>query len=329
MIEQEAPLIWVLADDRAGHANQALGVADALGLPYEVKSLEYWGLAKLPNILLGATFVHLSGDALAPPWPDLVIAAGRRTVPVARAIKRAADARCFLVQCMWPGAGASAIDLIAPPAHDSPRRRANMLRTVAAPHRITSAVLAEARREWQARVGTLPAPRLALLVGGSTAAHDFDAAAARALAGRVAALTQALGGSLMMTTSRRTSPAARDALTATLDPDHRFDDDGDNPYLGYLAWADAIVVTGDSTTMCAEACATGAPVLIDAPDAITGLKHRALHRALYDRGLARPLDEDAAAFVSQHTIPAPLDDAADVAAEIRRRLPTLPEPGSA
>ena len=122
-------MIWVLADDRAGHANQALGVADSLGLPYEVKSLEYWGLAKLPNILLGATFVHLSGDALAPPWPDLVIAAGRRTVPVARAIKRAADARCFLVQCMWPGAGAGAIDLIALPAHDPPHRRAAARRT--------------------------------------------------------------------------------------------------------------------------------------------------------------------------------------------------------
>lgn len=321
-------MIWVLADDRAGHANQALGVADALGLPYENKSLAYNGLSKLPNIILGATFLHLSGDALGPPWPALVIAAGRRTVPVARAIKRVSDTPCYLVQCMWPGTGAGAIDLIALPAHDSPHRRANMLRTVAVPHRITAAVLAEARREWQATLGTLPAPRIALLVGGSTAAHDFDAAAARALAGRVTAFAQTRGGSVMVTTSRRTSPAARDALVATVEAAHRFDGsgDGDNPYLGYLALADVLVVTGDSTTMCAEACATGTPVLIDAPDAITGLKHRALHRALYDRGLARPLDGDAAAFVSQHTIPAPLDDAADIAAEIRRRLPALSEP---
>ena len=327
-------MIWVLADDRAGHTNQALGVADALALPYAVKSLSYRGLSKLPNFLLGATLAHLSWtarDALAPPWPELVIAAGRRTVPVARAIKQASGAPCFLVQCMWPGAGIADIDLIALPAHDSPHRRANMLRTVAAPHRITAAALAEARREWQSRLGPLPAPRFALLVGGSTAAHDFDATAARALAGRVAALAQARGGSLMVTTSRRTSPAARDALTATLDPDHRFDGsgDGDNPYLGYLAWADEIVVTGDSTTMCAEACATGTPVFIDAPAALTAAKHRALHRTLYERGLARPLDVHAPAFVSQHTIPAPLDDAADVAAEIRRRLPNLPEPGSA
>ena len=75
------PLIWVLADERRGTANQALGVAEALGLPFEVKDIRHGVLARLPNFLLGASRVGLtaaSAAALGPPWPDLVIAAGRR-----------------------------------------------------------------------------------------------------------------------------------------------------------------------------------------------------------------------------------------------------------
>src|SRR5262249_1170230 len=37
---------------------------------------------------------------------------------------------------------------------------------------------------------------------------------------------------------------------------------GDNPYLAFLGLADAIIVTGDSISMLAEACATGKPVHI-------------------------------------------------------------------
>jgi len=37
--------------------------------------------------------------------------------------------------------------------------------------------------------------------------------------------------------------------------------DGANPYPGFLAWADRIVVTPDSANMLAEACATAVPVL--------------------------------------------------------------------
>jgi len=325
-------MIWVLADDRAGHANQALGVADALGLAYDVKSLQYSRLSKLPNSLLAATFRHLSRSArddLQPPWPQLVIAAGRRTAPVARAIKRAASGRCFLVQCMWPGAGASEFDLIAAPAHDSLPDLDNLIRTVGAPHRVTPAILADAASRWRSRLASVPRPRLAVLVGGSTGTHEFDTAAANDLAKRITTLTRAMGGSLMMTTSRRTSQAAREALHGGLDPAHHFDwtgDSGDNPYLGYLALADRLVVTGDSTTMCTEACAAGNPVYIHAPAARTAPKHQALHRALYDRGLALPLNDQTSVAEPVTTRPPRLDDAADVAAELRRRMPDLPVP---
>ena len=100
------PAVWLLIDDRAGNRSQCLGVAEALGLKFEVRDLEYTAAAALPHVFLGASFFGLSAKSraeLAPPWPDLVIAAGRRTAPVARRIKRLNGGATYLVQIMDPG----------------------------------------------------------------------------------------------------------------------------------------------------------------------------------------------------------------------------------
>ncbi len=324
MIENRT--VWVLADDRAGHANQALGVAAAVARDYQVKALRYNQLSLLPNLLLGAGLGHLTNrtrEQLRPPWPDMVVAAGRRTAPVARAIKRLGGGRPFLVQCMWPETGADQFDLIAVPAHDKRTQRPNVIQTIGAPHRMSRARLSAAAKSWGVRIGGLPKPRLALLVGGSTRGYRFDAAGARALAERVGQLRAATGGSLLVTTSRRTALEARNALYRTLTAAHHFDWGGneqENPYDAYLALSDAVVVTGDSTAMCTEACATGRPVYIDAPSSATSAKHKALHARLQELGFARPLESAVAAGTIEPWAYQPLDDAAAVASEALRRF---------
>lgn len=85
--------IWGLIDDRTGHTGQVLGVIGKLGVPYVLKRLEYNALGNLlPPSLLGATMMQLNKEMsapLEPPYPPLVIASGRRTLPVLRAIKKA------------------------------------------------------------------------------------------------------------------------------------------------------------------------------------------------------------------------------------------------
>ena len=96
---QEAPLIWALTDDRAGNVAQTLGVAEALGRPFQVKDLRYNPLARLPAVLQGALLIGLTPESRAQrtaPWPDLVIASGRRTAPAARWIKKRAAAAAWL-----------------------------------------------------------------------------------------------------------------------------------------------------------------------------------------------------------------------------------------
>ena len=321
------PIVWVLADDRTGNVSQATGVAAALGVPCETMPLAYNALARLPNLALGATFRHLrSGSAarLVAPWPDIVIAAGRRTAPVARAIKRSSGGTSFLVQIMWPGRPVAGFDLVAVPAHDRIRAGGNIVTTVGAPHRVTDGTLATAREAWKARLGGLSTPRIAVLVGGSTRRRRFSPAMARELCRLATALGERTGGTLMVATSRRTGPELTELLRAEMRGHIEFHawqpDRNGNPYLGYLAWSDAVIVTGDSSSMCTEACAAGCPVYIFAPPGLAGSKHGRLHRALYDRGSARPLAGTAGDAGLEEWRGEPLDDAAVVAAEIRRRL---------
>ncbi|RKK02086.1 hypothetical protein D6Z83_21545, partial [Pseudoroseomonas wenyumeiae] len=79
----EAP-VWVLADPRAGTAAQALGIAERLEAPFRTVTLEWGPLAKLPwpwPTLAGLT--PQARARIVPPWPRLVISAGRRAAPVA------------------------------------------------------------------------------------------------------------------------------------------------------------------------------------------------------------------------------------------------------
>jgi len=320
-LDTAKPIIWALLDDRAGNRSQVLGVAEALGLRFQNQELEYTPAAALPNFFVGASFAGLTASSrvnLVAPWPDLVIAAGRRTAPVARKIKKDSGDRTVLVQVMYPGdAGADEFDLIAAPRHDCIGPRPNLIEVTGAPHRVTAAKLAEAAHAWQGRFDHLPHPWIAVIVGGSSKRRAFTADMARQLGRTVAAMASGAGGSLLLTTSRRTGEAEGPLLAEIKAPHFafRWGDAGDNPYFAFLALADAVVVTGDSASMASEACATEGPVYIYAPADLTPHKLTKLHAELYARGFARPLADK----LERWSHP-PLNTATEIAGEIRRRF---------
>lgn len=318
------PQVWVLADDRTGDVSQAVGVAEALGWPFEQKEIRYTLLSTLPNVIVGASLIGVTSatrESLVPPWPDVVIAAGRRTAAVARWIKRRSGGHSVLVHIMFPGtAGAAEFDLLAVPKHDRiPMLRGpQMVRMVGAPHRVTAARLVAEAERWHQRLAGLPRPRVALLVGGATKNRHFTSSMGRDLAMKTVALAIPAGGSVLVSTSRRTGAEATAALLAVIpEPRHAFSwgDEGENPYFGYLALADAVVVTGDSTSMCTEACATTGPVYIYAPPKMVAPKHARLHAELYEMGLARPLGGSLVTWTHP-----PLNPASDIAQAVRDRL---------
>lgn len=313
---------WGLVDDRTGHTGQVLGVVAKLGRPYTLKRLEYNALARLPASLLGPTMRHVDRGHSAPmdpPFPPLVIAAGRRTLPVLRAIKQASPTT-KTVYLMWPEVRRD-LDLIVVPEHDLPMSAPNIITTVAPLHAVTKEALAAARDQWAPQLSHLPRPYVGLCLGGSTKQGSYSVAQWREVVERALALVGQ--GTLLVTTSRRTPKEAIAMCAPILDRPHllyAWDTAKDNPYLGILALSDGIVVTGDSLSMCAEACATGAPVFIYASPNVTPPKHARLHQTLYDRGLAHPLN----GMANLDWRPsAPLSDVTAVANAIRSRFPEL------
>jgi len=320
MVLDDSADIWVLVDDRAGNRSQALGVAEALGLPFQVKELAYGGLAAVPNVLMPASFLGLTQESrqrLTAPWPRMVIAAGRRTAAVARRIRQLSGHTARLVQIMHPGGHTGDFDLIAVPRHDAPVAAPNILRITGSPHGLTPAALAEARAQWEPRLAHLPQPRLALLVGGTTRRRRFTPEMAAELGRLASGMAEATSGSLMVATSRRTGDAAEALVSALQAPAevYQWGQGDENPYRGFLASADGIIVTGESMSMCSEACAETGPVYIYAPEALITAKHRRFHETLYEDGYARPLDGTFEAW----SHPA-LNAAAEVVQAIRERL---------
>jgi uncharacterized protein len=246
-------------------------LAEAVGWPFESKRMVYRPTELVTNRLLGVTLLGIDRDRsspLEPPWPELVISAGRRNEPVARWIQREAGGadRCRLVHVGRPWAPIDAFDLIVTSPQYALPRHPRILHAEAPLHRIGPTALAAAVARWRPRLADLPEPRTAVMLGGHVGPWTFDAAKGRDLGRRANELAAAANGSLLVSTSARTPTDVADAIDGELRVPHRLyrwrRDDPDNPYLGFLALAERIIVTSDSMSMLVEATATGKPVLI-------------------------------------------------------------------
>lgn len=290
--------VWVLADDRPGNVNQCLGIAESLLVPFIKKQIVYNKFARVPNLfkwhgLWGVDEKH--SDAFQPPWPDLVISAGRKCAPIAIHIKEHASNPIRVVQLMKPDMDMDRFDLIVLPEHDGVFKQSQVISSVGAPNRITDAVLAKAESEWQPKFAHLPAKKIGLILGGSTSGSEFTDAYAELLLSRINQMALAAGAGVIVTTSRRTPESAAQMVRTLLTcPSyiHEWNDPRDNPYFGILQCSDWLVVTGDSMSMCSEACASGKPVYIYSPEGFVGGKYIKLHADLYQKGYARPFLAD-------------------------------------
>ncbi|RZJ31363.1 MAG: nucleoside-diphosphate sugar epimerase [Brevundimonas sp.] len=281
--------------------NQALGLAEAMQRqsPSEITVRRVkWRKAfdKLPSALKAPWMLDPASDDPFPApgesWPDVWIATGRATLPLSLLAKRRSGGKTFVVQTQDPRWRTGDYDLVVAPSHDG-IEGPNVLSITGSPHRISTARLVEGAAAFAEVLAPLPRPRVAVLIGGKSRAHDLPEAHAAVLADQIAAAVTAAGGSLMLTFSRRTPEAAKAAMTARLAhlPGLIWNGEGANPYFAFLQFADHVLVTEDSANMAAEAASTGKPVHI-LPMIATrqGDKFARLHADLRTRGAARPFD---------------------------------------
>ena len=260
--------MWLVMGEKLGDNAQVETIAAALDWPCERKILRFkapWVTGKPP---FRASLYHVdenASDALVPPWPDLVLTVGRRPSMAAMWIKERSAGKTKVAIVGRPRRMLRQFDLVlATPQYRLPDRQ-NVLRLDLPLMRVDPAKVAAAALLWRERLDTLPRPLTAVLVGGPTKPFVFDGAVARRL---MAALQCGAGdgGTLFVTTSRRTPPEVVEAIAADLPKGGRLyrwqPDAGDNPYHGLLALADRFVVTGDSVSMMVEVARLGKPLAI-------------------------------------------------------------------
>jgi mitochondrial fission protein ELM1 len=296
------PRIWLLVGEKPGDNAQLRVIANALGWPVEERRIVMrapWLRGK-PRVRASLEYIDRErSDPLGPPWPDLALTIGRRLSMVALWVREQSGGHTRLVLVGKPRRLLRRFDLILATAQYRVGRRRNVLRLGLPLMRIDPAVVAEAADAWRTRLAGLPRPLTAVLVGGPTKPVRFDTGVARELATGAMALVAKDGGSLYVTTSRRTPAAVVDALAAALPggtPLYRWAPDAaENPHLALLGLADRFVVTSDSITMMVEVARLGRPLAIFVlpPTAGRALRRlgrgrdlEAVPRLLIDRGLA-------------------------------------------
>ncbi|MEI4233339.1 mitochondrial fission ELM1 family protein [Roseovarius sp. D22-M7] len=288
------PRVWIVDAYRAGEQTQLRALAEGLGWPFEIKTLSYRKYEMRTTLLRGHDLrgVELAtSDALAPPWPDLVLSMGMRNEPVCRWVREQSGGRTKLVFLGRLWSDPSHFDLVITTPQYRVPDRPNVLRNALPLHPVGPARLAEARALWAPHLTHLQGPFITVNIGGTSGPYAFGRRAADRLVRDAVALAKARGASLLVSSSARTPDcaidafAAQDAVPMALYRWRR--GDGDNPYLGYLAMADEVIVTADSISMLSEAYATAKPVhMFDTGAGRLGMRHD-MHLAAGETATAR------------------------------------------
>lgn len=311
MSEPDLPFTsWILTDGKAGDLAQCEGVAEAMGLRPERRVVRpkapfSWMMPRGP--IDPREGPGKPGSPIAPPFPDIVIASGRRTVPYVRAVRRLSKGRTFTIFLKDPRTGPGTADFMWVPAHDKVRGP-NVMTTLLSPHRVSQDALAAARANPPGPIAELGRPRVAVLVGGDSRHHRFKPDDVERF-GQALEKLAASGAQLMGSRSRRTPEplAERAASIFARAGGWWWDGQGANPYIALLANADAVVVTADSVNMIGEAAATGVPVLVFEPSGGHGKIGKFLN-GLSDEGVVHRFEGELAGARYE-----PLDTTGDIA----------------
>lgn len=296
------PRVWTLTDGEPGNATQVNALATFLGWPSEPITPALGPLAGLPFANQGAHLRGLRADgrgrsALAAPWPDLLIVAGRRVAPVARWIRNESRGRSQVVALGAKTATpVDVVDLAVTPRGASLFSHPHRLETER-PLVSTSPARAISPR-WRARIADIRGPRIALLLGSGTRRLGLDRDSAEAFGRLVADSAAGMGASILVSASRHVAPEVFEGClrgvgnAAIIHHDTRDQRPDEHAWSAILEAAEIFVLAGLGETTLAEICATGRPVFLapqlrSSASLVTRIRD-ALAAAIVARAEARP-----------------------------------------
>lgn len=300
------PSIWAVSDGRAGNAAQVLAIANALRdtrrwvkiahinghghrgepmtlnpraplrwLPTSNAIKPLWALPKIEQALL------------TDPWPTVWIGAGSRIAPYSIKAREWSGGNCLTAHVLDPRVKTTEFDVMITPQHDE-LTGDNVVSTLGSASYFPAEAVEEAGMAF-ADLADERTKSAIVILGGDSKTHTFDKAAMARLDAQLRGVAAA-GWRLRITCSRRTPIPARAYFRTLADElGARFwegERDGPNPYIAWLLFSEAAIVTEDSTNMLSDAAYFGLPVHMAR---LTGRSQKfdRLHKSFIDKGIAR------------------------------------------
>lgn len=211
---------------------------------------------------------------------DVVISAfGKRAVDVNLWVSRNNKAKSIVV--MTPKADIRCFDLAIIPRHDRIGEADNVVLTEGAPNKITQALLDEAGKALMSELKPLSDFTIGLFLGGDYKNFVMRTEVIRALINSLKETLDLTGGEILISTSRRTSPAICDMLESSFAKDPRCrlliianknNRSGIIPAM--LSLCSSVVVSPESVTMISEAASSGKYTVVYKDPEFTHQKHQ-------------------------------------------------------
>jgi len=301
-------LVIVLSDGIRGHENQSEGVAWWLGelcgadvkwfrIPcieglrrfwwYKIrifslkqntdKSAGNW-VGKIPegNAFISELESIIAAENIAV-TDVLFLSAGSSTAPWCLSVARVLGSKCCTI--MTPSViGTDPFDFAVVPKHDHPKPASNVFVTLGAPNMIRPDLLESEAKKLVEKYPPRRNVRWAVLLGGDDANYRLTPEWVKREIPKILAEAQKTDADVYITTSRRTSPEAEEAITNSTKNHENVralilaSREPWNPVPGMLGLCDCVYCTEDSVSMISEATTAGCEVRVLAMDRAYGVR---------------------------------------------------------
>ena len=257
---------WCLTDGSAGMISQVKGLADALKLNFEQKTIDLkfpWN--KLPVGILPPfkiifnNYRQISLESNIP--PDIIISCGKRSIYASLHLKKSLKNKVFSIHIQNPKINPAHFDLVVAPAHDDLKGK-NVLQTDLALNHINKSLLSKEAELYAAQFSKIEKPICTIFLGGQNRNYRFDVSVVKELADQVDKILKNNDIQLFILFSRRTDQFIIEYLKERfLNQNIIWNGDG-NPYLALMKFSKYLICTSDSVSIISESISSTKPVYI-------------------------------------------------------------------
>ena len=255
---------WCVTDGSAGMNSQVKGLAEALSVQYELKSIELkfpWNVFPVGILpIFSGIFKNIVSFDLFKP-PNIVITCGRQSVYFSLFLKKKLGKKIFNIHIQNPKTDSRKFDLILAPSHDN-LKHSNVINTDLAINHINSKLIKENIEMYKKDFLNIEQPICSVLIGGSSRNYIFNNKTVEDLTFKLKNLESNNKIKIIILSSRRTDQFIVNYLNNEFGDAHIIWNEKYNPYIAILGLSKFIICTSDSVSMISEAIYSKKPVYI-------------------------------------------------------------------